>query len=80
MTFLAKIFDVYKHHAVICISILILGISLRLADLNIYFYDVFFICKKSSKKGIYVLSMLRIRLLSLNTFSYKDFDVAYNIS
>ena len=40
MTFLAKIFDAYKHHAVICISILILGISLRLADLNIYFYDV----------------------------------------
>ena len=52
MTFLAKIFDVYKHHAVICISILILGISLRLADLNIYFYDVFIICKNSSNKGI----------------------------
>ena len=52
MTFLAKIFDVYKHHGVICISILILGISLRLADLNIYFYDVFMICKNSSNKGI----------------------------
>ena len=34
MTFLGKIFDnVYKHHAVICISILILRISLRLVDI-----------------------------------------------
>ena len=53
MTFLANMFDnVYKHHTVICISTLILRISLRLVDLNIYFYDVFFICKKSLKKGI----------------------------
>ena len=38
MTFLAKIFDnVYKHHAVICISILILRISLRLVDIAYFF-------------------------------------------
>ena len=34
--FLNKIFDnVYKHHAVICISILMLRIGLRLVDLRI---------------------------------------------
>ena len=47
-----KMFDaVYKHHAVMCISILILHINLRLVDLNIYFYDVFFNYKMGSKKG-----------------------------
>ena len=51
MTFLAKIFDnVYKHHAVICISILILRISLRLVDLNIYFYEVFLSAKRIQKR------------------------------
>ena len=83
MTFLAKIFDnVYKHHAVICISILILRISLRLVDLNIYFYDVFFIRKKNSKKGYiemmvnfttFCISMLRIRLVGLNNYFYDVF-------
>ena len=83
MTFLAKIFDnVYKHHAVICISILILRISLRLVDLNIYFYDVFFICKKSFKKGdiemavnftTFCMSMLRIKLVGLNNYFYDVF-------
>ena len=83
MTFLAKIFDnVYKHHAVICISILILRIGLRLIDLNIYFYDVFFICKKISKKGYiemainfttFCVSMLRIRLVGLNNYFYDVF-------
>ena len=82
-TFLAKIFDnVYKHHAVICISILILRISLRLVDLNIYFYDVFFIRKKNSKKGYieiavnftsFCISVLRIRLLRLNNYFYGAF-------
>ena len=34
MTFLEKIFNnVYKHHAFICISVLILRISLRLVDI-----------------------------------------------
>ena len=83
MTFLAKIFDnVYKHHAVICISILILRISLRLVGLNIYFYDIFFICKKSFKKGYieievnfttFCISMLRIRLVGLNNYFYDVF-------
>ena len=42
MTFLEKIFDnVYKHHVVICISILILCISLRLVDLNNYLNIVY---------------------------------------
>ena len=83
MTFLAKIFDnVYKHHAVICISILILRISLRLVDLNIYFYDASFIHKKNSKKGYiemmvnfttFCISMLRIRLVGLNNYFYDVF-------
>ena len=49
-----KMFDVvYKHHAVMCISILILHINLRLVDLNIYFYDVFFLTIKwVQKRGI----------------------------
>ena len=42
---------VYKHHAVVCISILMLHINLRLVDLNIYFYDVFFNYKMGSEKG-----------------------------
>ena len=72
----------YKHHAIICISILILRIGLRLVDLNIYFYDVFFIRKKNSKKGYikmaakftsFCISMLRIRLVGLNNFFYDAF-------
>ena len=40
---LEKMFDVvYNHHAVVCISIFMMYISLRLVGLNIYFYDVFF--------------------------------------
>ena len=83
MTFLAKIFDnVYKCHAVICISILILPISLRLVDLNIFFYDVFFICKKNSKKRFielvvnfttFCIRMLCIRLVALNNYFYDVF-------
>ena len=42
---------VYKHHAVMCISILMLHMNLRLVDLNIYLYDVFFNYKMGSKKG-----------------------------
>ena len=45
-------FDVvYKHHAVLCISIFMLRINLRLVGLNIYFYDVFVNYKMGSKKG-----------------------------
>ena len=84
MTFLAKIFEnVYKHHAVICISILILPISLRLVDLNISFYDVFFIKNsKEFKKGYiemvvnfttFCIRMLCIRLVALNNYFYDVF-------
>ena len=38
---------------VVSISVLILNISLRLAGLNIYFYDVFFLAIKSLQKGVY---------------------------
>ena len=37
---------------VVCISVLMLNISLRLAGLNIYFYDVFFSYKMGSN-GVY---------------------------
>ena len=43
----------YKHFDVVCISVLMLNISLKLAGLNIYFYDVFFSYKISLKWGIY---------------------------
>ena len=42
---------VYKHHAVVCISILTLHINFRLVGLNIYFYGVFFNYIMGSKKG-----------------------------
>ena len=83
MTFLANIFDnVYKHHTVICMRILILCISLRLVDLNIYFYDVFFYLQKEFKKGYieitvnftsFCISILRIRLVGLNNYFYDVF-------
>ena len=38
---------------VVCISVLILNISLRLAGLNIHFYDVFFLAIKSLHKGVH---------------------------
>ena len=38
---------------VVCISVLILNISLRLAGLNIYFYDVFFLAIKWIQKRIH---------------------------
>ena len=43
---------VCKHLDVVCISILMLRISLKLADLNIDFYDVLFSYKKGSKRSI----------------------------
>ena len=43
----------YKHFDVVCIGVLMLNISLKLAGLNIYFYDVFFkLNKMGSKRGI----------------------------
>ena len=38
---------------VVCISVLMLNISLRLAGLNIYFYDVFFLAIKWVQNGVY---------------------------
>ena len=52
MTFLSKIFDnVYKYHAVICISILILRINLRLVDLNIFMMS--FLSAKRVQKRVH---------------------------
>ena len=44
---------VYKHFDVVCISVLMKNITLRLASLNIYFYDVFFLTKKLVQNGVY---------------------------
>ena len=43
----------YKHFDVVCISVLMLNISLKLAGLNIYFYDVFFLAIKWVQNGVY---------------------------
>ena len=81
MTFLAKIFDnVYKHHAVICISILILRIGLRLVDIFISMMS--FLSTKEFKKGYiemavnfttFCINILRIRLVGLNNYFYDVF-------
>ena len=81
MTFLAKIFDnVYKHHTVICISILILRIGLRLVDIFISMMS--FLSAKEFKKGYtemaikfitFCISILRIRLVGLNDYFYDVF-------